>query len=285
MDGSIDTRLDTILIAVDFNEPSVTAAEWASRIFSGSKISLVNIVEPPPPAPALAMRYPSTAKVVDEARDSAEKKLNELSARIAPGASAQVRTGRPHEEIMKAADELLADVIVVGRQDVGSAGWARVGAIAQRLLRNARTPILVVAGEGSAAPQNILAAVDDSAMTPVVLEWTGALSEKFSTESAALHVLTSTRTEQEMADAQSWLEHRIGDSNAARPPVPLVVSGARRAAEVIVGQARSRGSELIVIGSHGAGSASGLLFGSVAESVVVSAPCPVLVVLATKRTE
>lgn len=51
-----------------------------------------------------------------------------------------------------------------------------------------------------------------------------------------------------------------------------------RAADEIVIQAKDDEVELIVMGSHGRSGISHLLVGSVAESVVRHAPCPVLVV-------
>ena len=51
-----------------------------------------------------------------------------------------------------------------------------------------------------------------------------------------------------------------------------------RAADEIVIQAKEDKVDLLVMGSHGRSGISHLLVGSVAESVVRHAPCPVLVV-------
>ena len=124
MDGSIDPRLDTILIAVDFNEPSMNAAEWVARMFeSASSLVFISVIEPPPPLPSLAERFPSPDTLVGDARVAAHKKLTDMAGKLAPGkSSAEVRVGRPHEEILALAQERSVDVIVVGRQEVGSAG-------------------------------------------------------------------------------------------------------------------------------------------------------------------
>jgi nucleotide-binding universal stress UspA family protein len=52
-----------------------------------------------------------------------------------------------------------------------------------------------------------------------------------------------------------------------------------RPADSIIEEARELDTDLIVIGSRGAGAANQLLFGSVVESVLLSSPCPVFVVL------
>ncbi|MCS3457662.1 universal stress protein [Aeromonas rivuli] len=51
-----------------------------------------------------------------------------------------------------------------------------------------------------------------------------------------------------------------------------------RAADEIVAQAKEDKVDLVVMGSHGRSGISHLLVGSVAESVVRHAPCPVLIV-------
>jgi nucleotide-binding universal stress UspA family protein len=48
--------------------------------------------------------------------------------------------------------------------------------------------------------------------------------------------------------------------------------------ESIVDAAQSEGADLVVVGSHGRGSMSRFLIGSVSDHVVRNAPCPVLVV-------
>jgi nucleotide-binding universal stress UspA family protein len=49
-------------------------------------------------------------------------------------------------------------------------------------------------------------------------------------------------------------------------------------AESIIDVARTRESDLIVMGSRGLGRLSGLLLGSTSQKVVAHAPCPVLIV-------
>lgn len=299
MQSSITPRLDRIVVAVDFTDPSVTAATWAARHFaSGAEFILASVIEPPPPSPSLVQRYPSTESIIDKARSDTERKLNALRDSIAPErVSIEIRVGRPHEQILELAQERSADLIILGRQNLGDGGWARVGAIVQRVLRHARIPVLVVAGEVAHSPRRTLVAVDDSAMTDPVLRWGQFLSERFSAVATALNVLRSHRFTGEdgevssdsaaesaaIDDARLWLEQHVARSSSRDMMKSRVVSGSARAAEAIIAEARSLGSELIVIGSQGAGAANQLLFGSVAESVLVSAPCPVFVVLPSER--
>ena len=63
---------------------------------------------------------------------------------------------------------------------------------------------------------------------------------------------------------------------------PRITRSPVRPAESIIEEARNLDSELVVIGSRGAGAADQMLFGSVAESVLLASPCPVLVVLPSR---
>lgn len=49
-------------------------------------------------------------------------------------------------------------------------------------------------------------------------------------------------------------------------------------AEAIIGVAKTRGSDVIVMGSRGLGKLAGLVIGSTSQKVVSHAPCPVLIV-------
>ncbi len=65
------------------------------------------------------------------------------------------------------------------------------------------------------------------------------------------------------ADSQVKVEHHLAEGDPTTE---------------ILNIAQSRGSDLIVMGTHGSTGLSRLLMGSVAESVLRKAPCPVLTV-------
>jgi nucleotide-binding universal stress UspA family protein len=57
------------------------------------------------------------------------------------------------------------------------------------------------------------------------------------------------------------------------------------AADEILRAAREEGADVIVIATHGLTGWRHMVFGSVAEKVVRTAPCPVLTIHATKQIE
>jgi universal stress protein A len=84
-------------------------------------------------------------------------------------------------------------------------------------------------------------------------------------------------------EAMSRLKERVTGCDAASVLATVEVA-VGRADRVIVERATSRGTDLIVMGTHGRSGFAHLVIGSVAERVVRTAPCPVLTVRNTART-
>ena len=84
-------------------------------------------------------------------------------------------------------------------------------------------------------------------------------------------------------DARNRLNEMAAASTAFNITVTTEVA-VGRPSRVIVDAAASRGTELIVMGTHGRSGLAHLMLGSVAERVVRTAPCPVLIVRDTSRT-
>jgi nucleotide-binding universal stress UspA family protein len=77
-------------------------------------------------------------------------------------------------------------------------------------------------------------------------------------------------------EGRAILAETVGRAHLRERPTEFLCRG--NAAKEIVNVARSWAANVIVIGSHGRGGMTRLLLGSVAESVMRHAPCPVLVV-------
>jgi nucleotide-binding universal stress UspA family protein len=183
--------------------------------------------------------------------------------------------GIPHDELVFLTSQTGADLIVVGRQDLASSGWARIGTTAQRVIRKSSVPILLVAGAQDHGPARILLAVDESDMTDDVLAWGAFLVERFKAKGTVMHAAGMEEEE----ESGEWISAESAKVAGAASLQKVITRTAARPAESIIAEAKNTKAELVVIGSRGAGGANQMLFGSVAESVLLSSPCPVLVVL------
>jgi universal stress protein A len=139
-------------------------------------------------------------------------------------------------------------------------------------------------------PRTILVPTDFSNTADHALEYAATLAQPLDATLHLLHVIgtpvlgipevgmayMSTVIEQLSVGAQAALESRIAayrDRIALAPP--RLETGDPR--EVIDRVAALISADLIVMGSHGRRGLSRALLGSVAETVVRTAPCPVLV--------
>jgi nucleotide-binding universal stress UspA family protein len=138
-----------LLVAVDFTEISEHALERALDLAAhlAARVTVLHVYN----LPALRIAdsdYIPSGEEVARVTAHAEGQLDALLAKHArPGVKVEhhLRTGRPPaEEILASAEELGADMIVVGTHGRGPIGRALVGSVALDVLRSARVPVLTV---------------------------------------------------------------------------------------------------------------------------------------------
>lgn len=144
----------TILVPYDFSEHSKKALETAldlGRRFD-SNVHLLHVVTPPIVAyPTMGTTPAPPPNLLMEVREAAERSLADVVAAIEnpPGkVKAHISAGgATAETIRETAEQLGADLIVMGTH--GRTGMARVflGSVAERTLRRAPCPILMVSAE------------------------------------------------------------------------------------------------------------------------------------------
>lgn len=138
-----------LLVAVDFTEISEHALERALDLATrlNARLTVLHVYA----LPVLRVADSDFIPSADEAARltaAAEQKLDDLVAkhrRAAVSMSSLLRTGRPPaEEINACADELGAEIIVVGTHGRGAIGRALLGSVAMDVIRGAKVPVLTV---------------------------------------------------------------------------------------------------------------------------------------------
>lgn len=139
-------RLKRILVPVDFSGCSRKALRYAlpfAEEFEAS-IILLHVVSPFLPPAELAMVDVSEIEL--KMRETGARELDKLRATVAREVPVEtaLRVGRPDTEIVRAARELEADVIVLSTH--GRTGLAHVlmGSTAEQVVRHAGCPVFVV---------------------------------------------------------------------------------------------------------------------------------------------
>lgn len=139
-------------------------------------------------------------------------------------------------------------------------------------------------------PRNILVPIDLEDSATQVLDYAVALAARLDARLHALHVVpwpllgaevpiavTETAMDDLVKGKQQALDALVA-THAARPPLYSAMLKKGDARTAILAAAEELRADLIVMGTHGRRGVSRLVLGSVAESVLRTAPCPVLLV-------
>jgi len=146
-------------------------------------------------------------------------------------------------------------------------------------------------------PKNILVPTDLSEGAEVALDYACELASKLGATVHLVHVIgipalgvpelgvavTATVIDQLIAEDQKAIDALV-DARRDRATFGETLLRTGDARDVIEQTAQELGIDLIVMGTHGRRGLKRALLGSVAETIVRSAPCPVLTIRATNKT-
>jgi nucleotide-binding universal stress UspA family protein len=303
-----------VLVGVDGSSNSFAAVAFIGQLLSPERDELKLFFATP------AMTFDDErldAAVQDRARTVLGRTILDAALERLPEhwrARAQQRdvTGSPGQELVEAAKQFEADLIVVGFHGTSSIiEHFMLGSVSRKVLQSAKSPVLVVKGGSEAdatadeaATLRILVAYDmehsAEAMTNVLKQFTWPTN-------AEGHVLTVVRP-MFLADLPDWVKNKPRDPDVAtmaeewkkeheqnlvtarqgleryRAMLPSCFAHGRaivaegRPAEQIITTARKLKIDLTVLGSGEGSRLERLLIGSTSEQVLASATCSVLLV-------
>ena len=218
--------------------------------------------------------------------------------------STRVATGIPSEEVITAARAEDSDLIVVGTR--GKSGLAHVllGSTAERVIRGAPCPVMTVRTEPSDTEENgarsrpvtlerILVPVDFSDCSLDALAYAIVVAQQAKASLILLHVLEpvsygldftfgqSRTREQEREIWTTRLEKLVSSHQHSHVSMESQLRGGVPA-DSILDAVQSLSCDLIVMGTHGRRGISHVISGSVAETILRKASCPVIAVRSPK---
>ena len=136
----------TILVATDFSESAEYSLDYAVALAGklDAKIHLLNAIGIPSlGVPELGVALTST--LIDSMVKASQTELDKLAARR-PQAQIEtmLRTGDARDVIVHAAEEVRADLIVMGTHGRRGVSRALLGSIAEGVVRTAPCPVLTI---------------------------------------------------------------------------------------------------------------------------------------------
>ncbi|HZU82443.1 MAG TPA: universal stress protein [Polyangiaceae bacterium] len=144
------TAFSRVLVATDFTDTSDRALDWAIELAArvGGRVTLMHAYEIPIlgfPDGALIATAELASRIADGARAALEGSVDQHRGRGVP-IDPMLCEGVAWEEINRVADELDADVVVIGTHGRKGLARALLGSVAERVIRTARHPVVAIPG-------------------------------------------------------------------------------------------------------------------------------------------
>ncbi len=302
--GRQKLALRTILVATDFSAASLEALRYAQALASQFKaiLHLIHVVDLRQVDPELAPWGLTAAELEDRLR----RRLHATARKAAPPIPASrchLRTGKAYQMICHEAQRREADLIILATQGIAHVRDVILGSTAQRVVREASCPVLVVRGEKELLPKvktpgkqwpvrNILAPVDFSEQSGLGLDYAVQFSRAAGARLTLMHVISippgssspryvphdvSALRARERSAARVRMDELVQSMVFGRVPYQTLIAEGS-AAWAVVEAAQKRKTDLIIISTDGRKGVRRIFLGSTAEQVVRHGPCPVLVV-------
>jgi nucleotide-binding universal stress UspA family protein len=297
--------LHRILCPVDFSEPSLRALRHASAFAGWYESALTALYVNPTLAieaggdigtfavGSTAVLEARSAAVMQDLRDFVRRAVSDRTVVV------ELEDGPGIADVIVArAGSLPADLIVMGTH--GRRGIERllIGSVAERVLRTAACPVMVVPPHDVVPTETIsfkhlVCAVDFSDSSLAALRWALSLAEEADAHLWLLHTIevppelrvSTVVTDKEVAGLNA--KARADALNQLRSLVPgeavefcsvETATASGEAAHAILTFAEDHGADLIVMGAQGHSAVDRFIFGSKTRDVIGGARCPVLTV-------
>lgn len=139
-----------VLYCTDFSENASRAFAYAldaAALRKGSELHLIHVIPEPDAQFWKSYIYDAEGDVDEKAKKDIDEKIDrEYRPQIPEGLvfKTAFRIGKSHAEILKYAEEIGARLIVVGRQGTGALTSLFFGSVAEKVVKKAHCPVLVI---------------------------------------------------------------------------------------------------------------------------------------------
>ncbi len=287
-----------VLLAVDPSPDSKNAAQMVKHLAEPPDLHVLNVVD----VDALKHAYVSPGMPAEyyeryraEVAEVAERVLHEMRQELTPWAR-ELRliadSGDTASSILDTADEIKADVIVLGQRGMTATRSFLLGGISQKVATYARCSVLVV--KGSAVTLNrLLLALDGSEEANkalrflgsgpfkgpmrlrIVTAWPRQEGELF--EAASRHGPGPSEPESVQARVEDFLQGVAGGFRGG--PYQAETEWVQGDPALAILEAATRHhAQMIVVGARGMKAVKRFFLGSVSQKILVHASCSVLIV-------
>lgn len=281
-----------VVIGVDWSDQAFAAVTQTFKLYHPTDVTLVHgvdlgILQNPVVAQA------GNVQGYDDFRhamvDAGHKVLDHVAAMVPPEIQSIRKVneiGSPAQLIIESAENLSADLVVVGVRGRNRLSEFVLGSVSHRVLLHGSRPTLIVRGAARKV-QRVLLAIECREDADRIVKWLMQHPFVDPAELCVLHVVVPIGVDDpyDALGTRTWWEgaQRYADelvnSTASKLMTPRYTVSTKvatgHAASVIEQEAKAM--DLVVVTSHGRKGISRFLIGSVSHGVVHHVTCPVLV--------
>jgi nucleotide-binding universal stress UspA family protein len=292
-----------MLVTLDGSKAAEIVLPYAEEIAAsqGSEIVLVSVSHMAPGDTGNESLYESYLRQTgDRLRDAVKGRRPDSEVKV----SAEVLAGEPADEVMRHAEKVKADLIVMASRGSSGPGPWLLGSIAAKVLRATTTPLLLVRSERAYLPieqgnliKRILVPLDGSTVGAAAIPYTEALALALDAEIVLLHSMQPAALA--FAFPETGTPMQIVGNESSKTAAAAYLDGIKRelsrkglkvsaavvmgsAPDQIIDYANANTIDLIAMSSHGRTGFGRWVFGSVTDKILHAGDTPVLVVRPAK---
>ena len=299
------SRFKKILLATDFSECARHAKEYAFALGKsfGGELHVLHVIDE-----VRLSHWGPYGSGGDVTLRSVMKRSREELARLEKQGVvhdvetlSHVATGKPSATIVQRAEDLGAELIVLGTH--GHSGFSQmfIGGTCEKVTRLSRIPVLTIkypehefiAAGDKVMIDKILCPCDFSSLSRVAIPYAADLCREYGAQLTLMHVFDTRIDYPKLLPGV----HETGRSHLHAGAVELLeavgadFSGIHIKVEVAVGKPHRElvafeeqtETDLIVMATHGRTGINHAVLGSITEKVVRAAACPVLTIRPTEK--
>ena len=299
-------KLRKILYTTDFGDSAVEALRYAAMLAGeyDSELHMLHIISMfnegrIEPSERLDKMEEMAEEIAETLRQRADRRMDSQLAEQDAGdikVFKHIERGlTPHVEVLRVAEEIDADLIVMGTYGRGPVAHLLFGSTAEQVVRFAGCPVLTVRHHAERQNdfrqiRNILLPTDFSEYSKKALPYALSFASRYKAKLHVLHVFeqrvhpafyildksTPFDLDQGLRDrALDALDEFVYQDLRYKVDFTCEVASGKPFIEII-NYAKHNEIDLIVTATHGLTGLEHMLIGSTTEHVVRKAPCPVL---------
>ncbi len=142
-------KIKNILLPTDFSKLSISVSDYAVDLAeqNSAKLHILHVLEKKPPILTIRSLDLSEEKIIKTIEQDAKSNLDKVVEKVKKNKNieieAAIRKGIDYEEIIKYAEKLKIDLIVIATHGRTGILHTLLGSVAEKVIRYSKTPVFV----------------------------------------------------------------------------------------------------------------------------------------------